>query len=228
MRVPGVYGRLCGKKLNPRLQTIYDTELPLVDCSEAFLGQESTLIDPSTPWWMEIGFGDGIHLRTQLQRNPHVHFLGVEVFRPGIAQCLKDLSQNARNQLHIFPHNVHLLMPRLPKTVIEKIFILFPDPWPKYRHHKRRLLQPEFLSQCWKVLKDEGKLIIASDVIPLIHWMQNNLLEHQGFQYVEGAYSSDPLEWPAWPCDLTLSTYGRKAVHKTYFIWKKCLKQMHV
>ena len=227
LEVSGVYGRLCGRKLSPALQTAYDTLLTVLDCSQAVLHEHASFISSDTPWWMEIGFGDGTHLRTQIERHSRIHFLGVEVFRPGIAKCLKDLSHEAQNRLRIFPHNVHLLMPCLPENALEKIFILFPDPWPKRRHHKRRLLQEKFLTQCWNALKPQGQLVVASDVVVLIHWMQDALEKHKGFCYVQGAQTSSPQEWPPWPQDLPLSAYGKKAVHKTYFIWKKCPKVEH-
>ncbi|ETZ05110.1 tRNA (guanosine(46)-N7)-methyltransferase TrmB [Holospora undulata] len=221
MSVFNFYGRIWGRRLSPKLQFVHDHVLPLVDCSEVVLDQANSLITHNLSWWMEIGFGDGVHLRAQLENYPHVHFLGVEVFRPGIVHCLQELSQEEQKRLLIFPHNVHLLMPKLPLERFEKIFILFPDPWPKQRHHKRRLLQSAFLTQCWNVLKNEGQLIIASDVVPFIHWMQQQLKAHEGFRFVQGACTSDPKEWPQWPAEFPLSTYAKKALHKTYFIWKK-------
>lgn len=217
LTLPGVYGRLSGRGFSNELQKVYDHVLPLVDCSNSVLSG----LD-GEPLWMEIGFGDGVHLRAQLNKNPHVHFLGVEVFRPGIAQCLKDLSESEQARLRIFPHNVHTLMPLLPDESVEKIFILFPDPWPKRKHHKRRLLHIPFLEQCFRVLQKQGRIVIASDIPSLISWMQSMLSSHGKFSYQQGAKTSDFLEWPAWPVDFPLSRYGRKAVQKTYFIWEKC------
>ncbi|ETZ07620.1 tRNA (guanine-N(7)-)-methyltransferase [Holospora obtusa F1] len=221
MSVLNLYGRICGRKLSPRLQFVYEHILPLVDCTHKVLEKRDDVFSTDESWWMEIGFGDGSHLRAQMKKHAQVHFLGVEVFRPGIVRCLINLSQEEQNRLHIFPHSVHLLLPHLPRALFEKIFILFPDPWPKQRHHKRRLLQSSFLTECWKILKNNGQLVIASDVQLFIHWMQQQLKAHSGFEYAEGAQTSNPEDWPEWPQTLPLSAYARKALCKTYFVWKK-------
>jgi tRNA (guanine-N7-)-methyltransferase len=216
-----VHGRLSGRALSPALHCSYSERLPQVDCSAALRNAPEEFLSQGASWWMEVGFGNGVHLQAQLRQHSHVHFLGVEVFRPGIARCLKVTPPEALHRLHIFPKNVHDLMPHLPYQSLEKIFILFPDPWPKRRHHKRRLLQISFLKECWRSLKPSGQLIIASDVPDLVEWMQYMLAQQGKFTYLEGAKNSHIEDWPAWPEDFPLSNYARKAVHKTYFIWKK-------
>lgn len=219
---PGVHGRLSGRALSHALRQAYEERLPQVDCSKIIQeGKAEQLFSQGPSWWMEIGFGDGVHLEAQLQQHPNVHFLGVEVFRPGIARCLKVTPLQDLHRLHIFPHNVHTLMPYLPPQSLEKIFILFPDPWPKRRHHKRRLLQIAFLEQCWQSLKPSGHIVIASDVPSLVEWMQDMLVQHGKFTYVDGAKSAQVEDWPAWPSEFPLSTYAKKALHKTHFIWTK-------
>ncbi|KAF0146648.1 MAG: tRNA (guanine-N7-)-methyltransferase [Rhodospirillaceae bacterium] len=92
--------------------------------------------------WLEIGFGGGEHLATQAHRHPEVGFIGCEVFINGIARALAHIEAGGLVNVRLFPDDVRLFLPTLPEGCLERVFLLFPDPWPKKRHAHRRFVAP--------------------------------------------------------------------------------------
>jgi tRNA (guanine-N7-)-methyltransferase len=113
---------------------------------------------------LEIGFGDGETLILQAAAHPELDFLGVEVHRPGVGHCLLRAAAADLSNLRLIAHDaVEVLGHQLPQQSIDRVNIYFPDPWPKKRHHKRRLLRPDFLALVAGTLKPGGALCIATD-----------------------------------------------------------------
>ena len=94
--------------------------------------------------WLEIGFGGGEHLAAQAERHPEIGFIGSEVFENGIVKLLSEVERRHLANVRVFADDARLLLPALPPASIDRVFILFPDPWPKRRHHKRRYVMPLF------------------------------------------------------------------------------------
>ena len=116
------------------------------------------------PIWLEIGFGSGEHLFYQAQNNPSVNFIGCEPYINGVATLLGKLhNQNLKNVI-IYPGDIRDLMDVLAEQTLEKVFLLYPDPWPKKRHHKRRFVSKEFLDPLFPLIKTGGKLYLATDI----------------------------------------------------------------
>ncbi len=126
------------------------------------------LIDPAA-WfpgrkiWLEIGFGAGEHIAGQAQAHPEIGFLGCEPFVNGVAALMARLREAGTGNVRVFPDDAHLLLQRLPAACVDRVFVLFPDPWPKHRHRRRRLLSPASLTVLAKVLRPGGELWFASD-----------------------------------------------------------------
>lgn len=116
------------------------------------------------PLILEIGFGDGDSLATLCATNPEFNFIGIEVYRPGVGHLLLRATELALSNLRIVCADaVELLEYDLPDSCLDRIQIYFPDPWPKLRHHKRRLIQPAFAALLARKLKPGGQLHIATD-----------------------------------------------------------------
>ena len=116
------------------------------------------------PIWLEIGFGSGEHLFYQAQNNPNVNFIGCEPYINGVATLLGKLhNQNLKNVI-IYPGDIRDLMDVLAEQTLERVFLLYPDPWPKKRHHKRRFVSKEFLNPLFPLIKTGGKLYLATDI----------------------------------------------------------------
>lgn len=116
------------------------------------------------PRVLEVGFGDGETLVQQALETPDTDFIGIEVHEPGIGHCLIEARKTQISNLRIIAHDaVDVLTHQVPSASLRRINIYFPDPWPKKRHHKRRLLQPSFIGLCADSLDSGGSLHIATD-----------------------------------------------------------------
>ena len=113
---------------------------------------------------LEIGFGDGYHLEQLASHHPKEGFIGIEAYRPGIGRLLHGIAHHQLNNLRVLIGDAKELMPdRFTPGSLQHILILFPDPWPKKRHHKRRLLSTEFLEKLSMMLTTDGQISIATD-----------------------------------------------------------------
>ena len=143
--------------------------------------------------WLEIGFGAGEHLAAQAVAHPDIGFIGAEPFENGVAALLARVQAENLVNVRVFADDARLLMARLPDASVGRLFILFPDPWPKARHHKRRMVGPATLPEFARILKDGGELRFASDDADYVAWV----LEHAGR---EPAFRLDSRErgsdWP--------------------------------
>lgn len=116
------------------------------------------------PVVLEIGFGDGANILAQSIRNPHLNFIGVDVYKTGALKLMRQLEDNNISNVKICCQDViEILESFIPNNSISKVLVFFPDPWPKKRHHKRRLLNKDFLSALWHKITKDAELFIATD-----------------------------------------------------------------
>jgi tRNA (guanine-N7-)-methyltransferase len=121
---------------------------------------------------MEIGFGDGTQLLEQAQAAPDADFIGVEVHPPGIGRCLQGIEARKLKNVRIVAHDaVEVLEQQLAPDSLDELQLWFPDPWPKKRHHKRRIVQPAFAALVAGRLKPGGRFRLATDWEPYAEWM---------------------------------------------------------
>jgi tRNA (guanine-N7-)-methyltransferase len=133
----------------------------------------SALFGRSAPCTLEIGFGNGEHLLARAQAEPERDFLGAEVHRPGIGHLLRIAAAAEIRNLRIIDHDaVEVLQQQIAPGSLDELQILFPDPWPKKRHHKRRLIQPEFAALAASRLRSGGRLRLATDWAPYAEHMR--------------------------------------------------------
>jgi tRNA (guanine-N7-)-methyltransferase len=134
-----------------------------IDEGEAAL-DPAALFGRSAPLVVEIGFGAGHHLLASAQARPQHDFLGIEVHRPGAGRVLQEADKLGLGNLRVLCQDaVQVLRQRLPAGAADEIVIFFPDPWPKKRHHKRRLIQPLFAGVLARALRGGGRLRLATD-----------------------------------------------------------------
>jgi tRNA (guanine-N7-)-methyltransferase len=159
--------------------------------------------------WLEIGFGAGEHLLAQARLRPDVGFLGCEPYVNGVAAVLPVIAQAGIATIRIFPDDARLLLPRLAPASLGRIFVLFPDPWPKARHHERRLIEPATIAEFARVLRPGGELRLASDHTGYIRWMLEHLTrEPSAFRWLAGG----PDDWRSRPADGFPTRYEEKAL----------------
>ncbi|MFM9890632.1 MAG: tRNA (guanosine(46)-N7)-methyltransferase TrmB [Rickettsiales bacterium] len=155
---------------------------------------------------LEIGFGGGEHLLAQAAHRPDTLFIGCEPFINGVAKCLAGIEQQKLGNIRLHPRDARELILALPDACVNEIFILFPDPWPKLRHQKRRLVNAETLAMLHRIHKPGGRLLIATDHVDYSEWILERLLISPHYRWT--AECAADFETP--PPDWTQTKYQRK------------------
>ena len=220
-----VYGRRLGYRLRPGRKALLERALPalqiaLPEGEGARLDLSGLFPMPVSDLWLEIGFGAGEHLAHQVRANPGLGFVGCEPFVQGIAGLLRHLeTDGTAGRVRIFPDDARLLIDCLPDACIGRLFILFPDPWPKKRHHKRRLIAAETLAGFARILKDGAEFRWASDDMGYVEWTLERVAACAAFEGLEqgrGAWPSRPADWPETRYEQKARSAGRAPVFLRY------------
>lgn len=153
------------------------------------------------PLGVEIGFGMGYELLAWAEQQPNWFLLGVELYQPGIGSMLSRLQKKNFDNVRLVDEPAQLLLERLPEQSIDEVRIFFPDPWPKKRHFKRRLIQPEFLQQLHGAMKHHGLVRLATDWAEYAEWMVEHFAGHSGFQLIADDIRQDASSAPSNPSD---------------------------
>ena len=171
-------------------------------------------LDPRAPFgaarrsiWLEIGFGGGEHLAWQAKQHPETGFIGCEVFENGIVKLLAQIERQRLENIRIFADDARLLLAALPPASIARVFILFPDPWPKLRHHKRRILSHETLDGLAEIMTDEAELRVATDNADYLSWILERVSAPSAFEW----FARRPVDWRERPGDWPPTRYEEKA-----------------
>ncbi len=209
------YGRRFGRKLRPRKRQLVETLLPEVAVEPAALaaaqGDIGMLFDPPAGQvWLEIGFGGGEHIAAQARGNPDIGLIGCEPFVNGVASLLDEMDRENTRNIRIFADDARILLDALPEKSIARCFVLFPDPWPKVRHNRRRFICRENLDSLARVLKDGAELRIASDHSEYVRWILFETLGHEGFEWL----ARRAADWRVPPPDWKPTRYEEKALAK--------------
>ncbi len=149
------------------------------------------------PVWLEIGFGNGDALLAMAQQNPHINLIGVEIHTPGIGQALMGIESSQLSNIKLIQHDaMDVLQNMLNPSSLAKVLLFFPDPWRKKRHHKRRIVQQEFLNMVSSRLAPAGVLHCATDWADYADWMQHEFSINTAFTNTAGAGNFSPR--PDW------------------------------
>lgn len=170
------YGRRKGKPLRRRHSGLMDSYLPTVKLDLA-----DPLAGLGARRWLEIGFGGGEHLAHQASLNPDVSLIGAEAFLNGVAKLLAHLEDQKAANVRVFYGDARELLEALPDQCLERIYLLYPDPWPKERQKKRRFVSPATLGQFHRLLKTDGIFRFASDIPDYVSWTREHVDAHGGF-----------------------------------------------
>ena len=203
------FGRTGGRPLSARQQGLVDTLLPRLRVPEdnTRLTRPLSLFPEGTKaLWLEIGFGGGEHVAAQAIAHPEAGLLASEVFIEGLAKCLAAIDEGGLTNVRLWDEDARELMARLPDSCLDRVFILFPDPWPKKKHHKRRLIQPDFLDELARLMKPGAHLRFATDVRSYADEALGKILGHGAFDWL--AETAD--DWRKPPADHVRTRYETK------------------
>ena len=210
------FGRRRGRKLRTGRAALLETMLPVLRVE---LPAGDAAIDPARLFatdrretWLEIGFGGGEHLAWQAAANPQVGLIGCEPYENGIVALLGHVRDRGLANIRIWPDDARPLLTRLAPGSIARAFVLFPDPWPKARHHKRRLIQAPFLDLLAAVLRPGGELRIATDHADYLDWILERAPVHPDFALVENL-ATRPADWPETRYEAWSVSEGRRPAY---------------
>lgn len=164
---------------------------------------------------VELGAGMGDQILARAKANPDSRFLACEVYRNGLRDMAQFAEDEGLKNLRFFAEDGRKLLDLLPQGSVDMLMVLYPDPWHKRRHHKRRLVQTAFLDQVAKVLKPGGQILLATDITSYALWMLERLLPHPAF--VANAVTS--AEWSTPPAGWVPTKYERKARREGRQTW---------
>lgn len=159
-----LFGRSQGKKLSARQQRLIDEQLPRLSWPDEGAVDPAALLPGFQRYGLEIGFGAAEHLIGQAARAPNTGFLGIEPFLNGVAKALAGIEEQGLSNVRVKRADARDDMARMPDASFDQIYLLFPDPWPKSRHAKRRFVQAETAAEFARLLKPGGRLRVTTDV----------------------------------------------------------------
>ncbi len=199
-----IYGRFKGKKLNkvqkdrlandlvrlsPGLVSLEDNprRYPL-DLKSLYGGRDV---------WLEIGFGGGEHLIHQAKSNPEIGLIGCELYLKGVAMLLSKIEREKLDNIRVYPGDVRHLFDVLPPESISRVFLLYPDPWPKKRHHRRRFVTRDYLVPLAKIMKKDAVFRVATDIEDYVRQALQEVLSN-GFKAQKDLTKNLQSAWPDW------------------------------
>lgn len=204
------FGRRRGRKLSARQAHLLADLLPRVTIDPAGppVSDLTALFPAGTQSvWLEIGFGGSEHLIWQARQNPAVGLIGCEPFEDGVVKALTAVDENGIGNVRLWADDVRPLLRWMPDGALARVFILFPDPWPKARHHKRRLFSPALLGELARVMRPGGELRLATDIGDYARSALLAVRQVPAFRWTAEA----PQDWRVRPADWPATRYEAKA-----------------
>jgi tRNA (guanine-N7-)-methyltransferase len=162
------------------------------------------LLDPGVPFpaaeriVLEVGYGGGEHLARQAREHPRTGFIGCEVFSGGIAKLVQQIDEQGLQNVRLFTDDALKLLVKLPDASIDEAFLLYPDPWPKTRHHKRRFVSPTTLGELARVLKPGANFNFATDIEDYANWTLAHILRSPDFIFAPARAGIWHEPYPGW------------------------------
>ena len=206
-------------------QHLVDTLLPTIEITipagESSLDPAQLFVENMREVWLEIGFGSGEHLAQQAIEHPSVGIIGCEPYINGVARLLADIDKHDLTNVKIFRDDARILLRALPGASIARTFILFPDPWPKMRHHKRRIIGPSTIPSLCRLMPTGTELRIATDDPSYKEWILQHMLACEEFEW-RARHPQDwrerPVDWPETRYEMKANAAGRQC---SYFMFDR-------
>jgi tRNA (guanine-N7-)-methyltransferase len=216
-----LYGRRKGHVLTPRRQALIDDLLPTIS---PVIGEDGQL-DLKGPvvgldrLWLEVGFGGGEHLAWQAKQHPEITVIGAEPFLNGVASLLAHIEDEKLTNVRIIDDDVRPFLEAMPTASLERIMVLYPDPWPKLRHNKRRIVNTWSVDRFADLLIDGGELRLATDIMDYARWMMAAVWRHPDLVWTARRpcdWKDRPKDWPETRYEAKARKAGRPPVYLTF------------
>ena len=206
------FGRRKGHALKPRQATLFETLYPklALDLTKPAPTDLRTLFDGVESVRVESGFGGGEHLMAEAATHPDTGFIGIEPFLNGMAKALVAIDERKLSNIRLYHGDATDMLAWLPKASVARFDLLYPDPWHKKRHWKRRFVQDKSVAEIANALRPGGEFRFASDIPSYIEWTLMRLMRSPDFEWT--AERADDWRKP-WP-DFTRTRYEAKAVRE--------------
>ena len=218
-----LYGRRRGHPLRPRQQLLLDATLPRLRLTPAQARDPRAAFGmPAAPLWLEVGFGGGEHALDQVAAHPDVAYIASEVFENGLCALLTRLVADGEEatgalppNLRLWPQDARHLLAALPAGALDRLFLMFPDPWPKARHAKRRFVHPALLPLVARALRPGGEWRIASDDPTYQGWVEEVMAGAADFA-LRARAAARPQGWPGTRYEAKALREGRTPIYWTF------------
>lgn len=193
------FGRRSGKRLHKGQDRLFHEKLPALEIllPDGTLDPR-TLFPDATRVELEIGYGGGEHLGRIAAENPATAFIGCEVFSGGIAKLVEAIDEQQLSNVRLFTDDALKLLVKLPDASLDAAYLLYPDPWPKLRHHKRRFVSPTTLAELARVLKPGSIFRFATDIEDYADWTLAHILRAPTFRFAPARPGVWHEPYPGW------------------------------
>ena len=193
------FGRRHGKKLRKEQAESLAGLFPqlAIDCKKPVVPQQ-VFATAYQDYWLEIGFGGGEHLLRNAQAHPEIGHFGCEPFINGLAKLVAAIGRSGLDNIRLHDDDAVELLGQLPDASLDRIYLLYPDPWPKRRHHKRRFVSEAALAEFARVLKPQGLFCFASDIDHYVGWTLARLLKSPHFDWLAETAADWKQPWSGW------------------------------
>ena len=178
------FGRRSGKRLHKGQDQLFKELLPALEIALGGGVLDPAVLFPNTSQRViEIGYGGGEHLSLEASRHPNTGYIGCEVVSGGIAKLLQQIDDEGLENIRLFTDDALKLLQKLPDVSLDGAFLLYPDPWPKTRHHKRRFISPLTLAELARILKPGALFRFATDIEDYANWTLAHILRAPEFHF---------------------------------------------
>lgn len=204
-----LYGRRLGRPLNASRQAVYDELLPKLQLpSSGALALSGLFSFTPEKTVLEIGFGNGEHVAAMMHARPADGFIACEPYINGMTAFLKQIKDEKHDHVRVWMDDAIEVVDRLDVSCLDEIYVLNPDPWPKARHHKRRIISQDNLTRFARVMKPGGLLVMTTDVDDLAEWMVTQATAHPDFEWT----AESAADWQTPPPGWLPTRYEQKGV----------------
>jgi tRNA (guanine-N7-)-methyltransferase len=216
------FGRRIGKPLSPRQKALMENALPRLsldlaspppaDLKDLFQADVQEVC-------LEVGFGGGEHLLHRARTNPKIGFIGIEPFVGSMAKALTTVVEEKLENIRLYDDDAVNVLDWLPEASLDLAYQLYPDPWPKKRHWKRRFINPRNLSRYARALKPGCEFRFASDIDTYINWTLRHCRDHEAFEWAAESSRDWKSPWEGWPgtrYEVKANSEGRTGRYLTF------------